>query len=654
MNIIKHEPNIVVPEGDEALPEVAPPFERPHVSHQQVQNENPDERDDNNAIHDHRTSPKSSSRKTNHHHHQHHQHRDQSDLKERIEGSPKTHSKKQEQNQERREHKKESLEEAAEKSPKQDHLKGQKHLKNDNALHRKIEAIEKSPNTRTKDHQNHHSHKHDVSHKHDDHHKDTGPPRSPSDRESDHGTPKTNRKRSVHADSDNHSPSLDRKSHAANQSSAQPKRKSGVKRHESLGRKDAANVMASGDSNLCSPTSSPDSAGGEKSPLRSSPNTSRSNDSPSRAKLKSPSSPPKSPHKRTPIQEERAHHLYEFDILEPKDIIVSSGNLPSPPLQSRAILTVQEVDDGEDVGEKESDLKRSPLTIYKQPVQLEARAQVQPENANDAAHSASRHVTDVTRTNTLTNSSSPPRTIPSLPIPIISSQVTPEPRQSAASRDQATSPWTLLSVPFADQWQQGTVIMDDQNRAHFIIAEHVDDAERSRNTMAAIAQATCVGKGDDYSFGVGQTLAVVTQERKAMTPTFRIFTAHPSYPGQVHDHDNRGAPMHFYGILEQSSTGGTFTFSRAVAEGEKKITLRATSFGVSISKLFRFHPFLGSKWNFTFRKPGGREKRLLRNQHDENLLIAPGQDPLIALCIAYACDRLTHTHDGMLRKVSTP
>lgn len=233
---------------------------------------------------------------------------------------------------------------------------------------------------------------------------------------------------------------------------------------------------------------------------------------------------------------------------------------------------------------------------------------------------------------------------------------------------QQSPSWNSLIVPRAHDWTDGTALVDSESKeAQYVVAHEEDLGSKSGqgpNCVAVIAtparntssynDGRKAANGEDASkAAVGDILAVVRSTNKCLSG-FTIYTMEPNFEGQEATTMEdvavlNGQAVYKYGRLRQSALGGTYTFRKTTGPGRKDHTqpMKARNGKVSCALLLCGFPFLCSKWNMEFVGTTGTEKgnshtRCIRSQRDESLDIAPGQDPLVAVCLAYAVDRLTN------------
>lgn len=195
---------------------------------------------------------------------------------------------------------------------------------------------------------------------------------------------------------------------------------------------------------------------------------------------------------------------------------------------------------------------------------------------------------------------------------------------------------TILQVPLPDCWSPGLRITDaETNQVVYKVLEH----ERMGRTRGG-DPLFLVLIGNEHD----QAAAVVLREIDYlhMKDQYVIFSVTPNYEGQV-PFKGKYFDMYQLATLEQSPLGNTYQL--VSYENRRKVLLRATNPGICWTLLCCTMCFLSGcfKWELAFYEPGAgpRDKSVVRHQQKERVTVEPGASPLLAVCLAYALDRLT-------------
>jgi hypothetical protein len=213
-----------------------------------------------------------------------------------------------------------------------------------------------------------------------------------------------------------------------------------------------------------------------------------------------------------------------------------------------------------------------------------------------------------------------------------------ETRNSSPWEPTATS--RVLYVPLAEMWREGMTIADDRGNITYKVLHN----ELLGRTKAGdpILQATIGNERDEV-------IAVIRREMdlRHLTDGFTIYSMTPNWTGQSatvirHLEKESGFEMFALARFEQSPLGKDYTLK---ASQDGKIMLSAEN--QSIRLTFLCCPCFilcgcFKAWQLEFFKVGqGSCSVVVRDQQPMTLTVSPGESLLLAVCIAYAVDRVT-------------
>jgi hypothetical protein len=94
--------------------------------------------------------------------------------------------------------------------------------------------------------------------------------------------------------------------------------------------------------------------------------------------------------------------------------------------------------------------------------------------------------------------------------------------------------------------------------------------------------------------------------------------------------------------LTQSTFGKNYTlYVKKTETMPVEVVLTATNGNIRAMLLFTAMLCSCKGFKLEFYEPGQSHPAILRNQKDDSITVAPGQSPLMGVCLAYAVDRLT-------------
>jgi hypothetical protein len=218
--------------------------------------------------------------------------------------------------------------------------------------------------------------------------------------------------------------------------------------------------------------------------------------------------------------------------------------------------------------------------------------------------------------------------------------------QPKEAETRNSSPWEpiattrVLCVPLAEMWREGTTIADDRG----IIAYKVLHHEVLGRTKGGdpIFQAI-IGNDRD------EVIAVIRREMdlRHLKDGFTIYSLTPNWTGQSatvihHREKESGFEMFALARFEQSPLGRDYTLT---SSQDGKIMLSAENQNIRLTFLCCPCFILCGcckAWQLEFFKVGqGSCSVIVRDQQPMTLTVSPGESLLLAVCIAYAVDRVT-------------
>jgi len=219
-------------------------------------------------------------------------------------------------------------------------------------------------------------------------------------------------------------------------------------------------------------------------------------------------------------------------------------------------------------------------------------------------------------------------------------------RRQKTQRQKNSNPWEptatscVLKVPLAEMWHEGMTIADDKGNIIYKVLQN--KIVRRAKSGDPIFQAT-IGNDRD------EVIAVVRREMdfRHQIDGFTIYSLTPNWAGQsattFHPikNDERGFEMFSLVRFEQSPLGGNYTLKSSEDDG---IIMKAENSNIRLTFLCCPCLLCGccKAWQLEFFRAGqGSHSVLDRDQKAMTVTVAPGETLILAVCMAYAVDRLT-------------
>jgi hypothetical protein len=205
-----------------------------------------------------------------------------------------------------------------------------------------------------------------------------------------------------------------------------------------------------------------------------------------------------------------------------------------------------------------------------------------------------------------------------------------------------TTTHKLLKVPRAYNWHPGMIIHDDKGKALFKV----------------ISERCVYCKGDPAPVYEAHLMDIETREEVAYIKavvenfgeTYHIYMACPPVSRY-----QSGPNFYEAGILRQSAFGKNYTYKRRVEGHHFSTAMKASNGRIRCSLFACMIPFICPRWNIKFYDIHHPENPvIIRDQRENTLSVAPGENLLEAVSISYAVDRLTNpcTHEVVGRAVT--
>ena len=181
-----------------------------------------------------------------------------------------------------------------------------------------------------------------------------------------------------------------------------------------------------------------------------------------------------------------------------------------------------------------------------------------------------------------------------------------------------TEDWTKIPLPRAESWQQGMKIANYKGQPLFMIA-------KNENLGTELDPEFRLFLADHDGANI---LAVVTQ---LGTDIWEIYTCFPSFDGQKPAIRllGTGKYMFLFGKF-----CGKSTFKREVdrrSENQTESVMKAEITRRCCCK---------SPLHATFFKPNQLDPVISRDQKEESVVVAPGENLLLSVCLSYIVDRM--------------
>jgi hypothetical protein len=209
----------------------------------------------------------------------------------------------------------------------------------------------------------------------------------------------------------------------------------------------------------------------------------------------------------------------------------------------------------------------------------------------------------------------------------------------AACFDRTTSP-TLLKVARAYNWGPGTRIYDDRDNALF---EVIAQGCAGMNGAGPVYEAVIT------EINTREPVAYVRKGMEVFRETYHIYTAYPNYDSQPITRRWEGAEgaegRDFYalGTLRQSMFGKNYVYKRCRQGFNFERAMNASNGRIRCAAVPCMIPFLCPRWHLKFYNVDDQNNpAIIRDQRDNTLTVALGENLLEAICISYAVDRLTN------------
>jgi hypothetical protein len=189
-----------------------------------------------------------------------------------------------------------------------------------------------------------------------------------------------------------------------------------------------------------------------------------------------------------------------------------------------------------------------------------------------------------------------------------------------------------LHIPASHAWPVGTGIKDDKGQVMIkIIREQIVDS----NLIMGPIYRVIIGDAS------GTTIAMVQRGDKpdsCLKDHFSIY----ALGGPPTPSDQKGAPpvldvpWHFKAKIRQSVLGKKYK----PYDDNDNVLLKAKNGNIRCALFLLPCLFCNPTWRLEFYKPGHSEdKVIVRDQGEGIVTVAPGESPLMAVCVAYAIDK---------------
>jgi hypothetical protein len=197
-----------------------------------------------------------------------------------------------------------------------------------------------------------------------------------------------------------------------------------------------------------------------------------------------------------------------------------------------------------------------------------------------------------------------------------------------------TTTHKLLKVDRAYNWGPGTTIHDDRDNALFEVA---------LQGFAGVNGAGVVYEALIIEAETRKPVAYIRKGGEVFRETFHIHTAYPNYSGQSTACNGHGTDFYVLGTLRQSMFGKNYVYKRCLQGNAFKTVMKASNGRNRCALIPCMIPFMCPRWHLKFYNVDDpTNPAIIRDQADNTLEVAPGENLLEAICISYAVDRLTN------------
>jgi len=198
-----------------------------------------------------------------------------------------------------------------------------------------------------------------------------------------------------------------------------------------------------------------------------------------------------------------------------------------------------------------------------------------------------------------------------------------------------TTTHQLLKVDRAFSWGQGTKIYNDKGKTLF----EVKWQGCSNMTPAGPVYTAMLSESE-----TGEPVAYISKGPEVFRETYYIFTAFPNFVDEPATMQSEQTEWYLLGTVRQSVLGKNYVCKHCTVGNEFETTMRAKNGNIRCALLPCMLPFICPRWNLKFYNVNDPmdHPAIVRDQRENTLAVAPGNNVLEAVCISYAVDRLTN------------
>jgi hypothetical protein len=197
----------------------------------------------------------------------------------------------------------------------------------------------------------------------------------------------------------------------------------------------------------------------------------------------------------------------------------------------------------------------------------------------------------------------------------------------------------LLKVAQACNWGPGTTIYDDRDNAIFEVVFQRSVARAGMGGLDPIYEAVIM------EIETREPVGYVRRVIEGSSDSYHVDMAYPIHSSQPITLKSEGGDFYALGILTQSMFGKNYVYKRWCDQELKfKTAMNASNGRIRFAFLcLCMLPFMCPRWLLKFYNVDDQKNpAIIRDQGDNTLTVAPGENLLEAICISYAVDRLTN------------